>query len=29
MSNEFRDKYYFLSTFYSCKVEWEGLKLDK
>lgn len=25
MINGFRGKYYFLSNFYPCKVEWEGL----
>ena len=28
MINEFRGKYYFLSNFYSCKVEWEGLTYE-
>lgn len=25
MINEFRGKYYFLSNFYPCKVEWQGI----
>ena len=28
MINEFRGKYYFLSNFYSCKVEWEALTYE-